>query len=94
MKSLIMKIMVLAMMSSISTLAQAEGITESQFLLQQAMMDSNADYNKHKKKILQEDDERADTWESRKNEAIAIDIRQRAIVKKSRDVSSDTTEKE
>lgn len=64
---------VLAMIAGVSIETQAEGITESQLLLQQAMMDSNADYNKFKKINMQEEDDRADSWEERKLQAIDLD---------------------
>lgn len=84
MKSFILRMSVLAMIAGVSIQAQAEGITESQLLLQQAMMDSNADYNKHKKKNMDEEDERADSWEERKLQAIDLDGRPG----RSREVSS------
>ena len=51
----------------------AEGISESAYLLQQAMMESNADYNKHKKKANHEEFDRAENWENRASDAILID---------------------
>lgn len=48
------------------------GISESAYLLQEAMMQSNADYNKHKKAINHEEFDRADDWSTRDTQAINI----------------------
>lgn len=53
--------------------AQARNADESKFMLQEALMSSNADYNKFKKKMNQEEMDRADQWAERGEQAIAID---------------------
>lgn len=53
--------------------AQARDTDESMLMLQEAMMDSNADYNKHKKKSNHEEFDRADDWSERNSQAIMID---------------------
>lgn len=45
---------------------------DSQLLLREALMESNGDYNKHKKKFIQDEYERADNWDERNEGAIAI----------------------
>ena len=64
---------VLTSLFFVSFSAQAEGISESAMLLQEAMMQSNADYNKHKKKANHEEFDRADTWGERDTMSITID---------------------
>ena len=41
-------------------------------MLRAAMMESNADYNKHKKKMNHEEFDRADDWSERDTQAILI----------------------
>ncbi len=83
--------------------AQARDYDESQLLLREAMMESNADYNKHKKKVNDEDNERADDWGERKTQAIVIDGRSRDVsnfqemkeeVEQDREVSSHKDEQD
>lgn len=47
-------------------------LDESQVLLQQAMMQSNADYNMHKKKFNNDEYDRADDWADRDRQTIVI----------------------
>jgi hypothetical protein len=51
---------------------RAETISESAFLLREAMMQSNADYNKFKKIENTEEFDRADEWGERDSVAIGI----------------------
>ncbi len=64
-------IIVLAYFTSMT--ANARDVDESQLLLREAMMNSNADYNKHKKKMNHEEFDRADEWGERDTQAIVID---------------------
>ncbi len=57
----------------ISFNAQARSADESMYLLKEALMESNGDYNKHKKKFNHEEFDRADTWTDRGTQAIMID---------------------
>ena len=52
--------------------AFAKDLSESEFLLREAMMESNADYNVHKGKANLEEFDRADTWVERKNLGLVI----------------------
>lgn len=51
---------------------QAEDYTESDHLFREAMMRSNADYNKHKQKSNMAENERSDEWGERDIGAIQI----------------------
>ena len=73
MKSILNVLAAIISFSFIGISAQAEGISESAYLLREAMMQSNADYNKHKKKTNYEEFDRADEWGERNNLAISID---------------------
>lgn len=64
---------VFALLTIISAPGYARSSEESQFLLKEAMMDSNADYNKHKKQMNMEEYDRADDWSDRDTQAIMID---------------------
>lgn len=65
----------IAFLLSISFSAQARSEGESMELLKEALMQSNGDYNKHKKKFNHDEFDRADEWAERDVEAIAINVR-------------------
>lgn len=66
-------LLVLFLLSQIFTIhAYAKSQLESEMLLREALMSANADYNQHKKKSLEEEMERAETWIERDEDAIAI----------------------
>ena len=71
------KLLFLAGLMLLSSVSYSQDIDESAFLLQQAMMESNADYNKHKKAFNNEEFDRADEWENRNTQAIVIDGKNR-----------------
>lgn len=52
--------------------AEARNEEESFLLLRQAMMESNADYNKHKKKMNHEEMDRVEEWGNRDSDMIVI----------------------
>ncbi len=60
---------VIFLMSSVSHGRNSE---ESFLMLREAMMDSNADYNKHKKQMNNEETSRADSWNERGQTVIHI----------------------
>ena len=64
---------VFATVFALSLPVQAEGMTESQLLLREALMSSNADYNQHKKRANHEEFDRADSWSERSAEGIVIE---------------------
>ncbi len=68
-------IFLFSLLSFFITLSEAQGrdLDESQLMLQEAMMNSNADYNKHKKKMNHEEFDRADDWSDRDSQAIVIE---------------------
>ncbi len=71
-------IKILALFFLVQTLCQtalARNPEESAVLLQQAMMQSNADYNKHKLVDNMETFDRADEWTERGTEVIQINNR-------------------
>lgn len=69
----IKNLMILLTVLTFSAPAMADvEMTETEFLLMEAMMQSNADYNKHKKDLNHEEDDRADAWSNRGSQAIAI----------------------
>ena len=49
--------------------------------LKEAMMESNADYNYHKKKAINEENNRIDGWDERDNQSIMINEQSRSIDK-------------
>ena len=55
--------------------AEARNEEESFLMLREAMMESNADYNKHKKKANHEEMDRAETWGKRGSQMIVINGR-------------------
>ena len=90
---------IFALVFSFGMTAQARDADESMLMLREAMMDSNADYNKHKKKTNYEEFDRADEWAVRDSQAIQVgdsyvdpadmvDFKQPQESKSDRDVSS------
>jgi len=55
-----------------SSIALAKNAQESDMLLREAMMESNADYNAHKGKSNMEEFDRADEWVERETQALII----------------------
>jgi hypothetical protein len=66
---------ILLLLASISLVAApgwSRDSDEAHLMLKEAMMESNADYNKHKKLSNHEEFDRADHWTSRDSQSISI----------------------
>lgn len=66
------KLGMFALVLMMSATAYGRSAEESAMLLQQAMMQSNADYNKHKLQDNLETFDRADSWSEREASAIHL----------------------
>ena len=56
----------------LSVAAEATNLEETESLLKEALMESNGDYNKHKKKANYEEMDRADSWADRQANTITL----------------------
>ena len=73
MNRLIKLLAIAATVSLTSLTLQARDTDESMLMLKEAMMDSNADYNKHKKKANHDEFDRVEKWGRRDTGTIVID---------------------
>jgi hypothetical protein len=74
-KRFIYGLITLSLFLGTPSLGLARDTDESELLLKEAMMQSNADWNQHQKKLNHEEFDRADQWEERNSQAIVIDHR-------------------
>ncbi len=72
MSSELKKITILIAIFLTSFSLQARDSEESFLMLREAVMESNGDYNKYKKKMNYEEFDRADNWNERSTQAIII----------------------
>lgn len=73
--STIKNLIILSLIILVGSFAQARDSRESMLLLKEALMESNGDYNIHKKKFNHEEFDRADEWAERNTQAITINER-------------------
>jgi hypothetical protein len=84
MKKLIMTSIILLGLTLTANMGMAKDSLESELLLREALMSSNADYNKHKKAANEEEYERIDNWRSRDSQVIEIGKTDSSLIRKSR----------
>jgi hypothetical protein len=84
MKKLIMTSIILLGLTFTASVGMAKDSLESELLLREALMSSNADYNKHKKAANEEEYERIDNWRSRDSQVIEIGKTDSSLIRKSR----------
>ncbi len=73
MSSTMKKVLLFISIIGLSSVAQTRDSGEAFLMLRQAMMDSNKDYNQHKKKANHEEFDRVEKWGRRNSATIVID---------------------
>lgn len=72
MSSTMKKVMIFISIIGFSAVAQSRDSGEAFLMLREAMMDSNKDYNQHKKKANHEEFDRVEKWGRRNSATIVI----------------------